>query len=256
MADETGEPEVDAEQGSFDGIEAPAPETDIKAPAPETDTKTPPDWSKRVEEWGGESSIEEALRLQQALSSKEGVEALFEEAARWLGYSDKLDAIRNPQPEAKAEPASDGEDLITKAEARQMAEEMLREQALKPWEEQQRKAQEDTTRRAVNRELEGLKISDPVQARIILDLADRHITPEAYNDPDAVAAAIQKGYVDYRQAVDAEAKRYLSEKQAKHEAAPEPLKGGTSPGGESDDEPLTLKEAKARVRAKMGLRSA
>src|SRR5690606_15092278 len=69
--DPTADP---AEAGDGEGVEQLVDET--------------PDWGAKITEWGGQEAVEQALRLNAALQTPDGIRALYIEAGKALGFGE------------------------------------------------------------------------------------------------------------------------------------------------------------------------
>lgn len=228
------------------------------APAGAAGTEAPPegehvagevvDWAARVQEWGGEDEVQEALKLNRALTTEEGVRLLFQETGRALGLGDeKIEALFQQHKAEAAEPEGPADDdLLTWKEAR----ELLQKEVLEPQQKAQQEAAATALNSVISSTLESIGVSDDDVANTILKFADKHINESDHGDADKVRAAIRAGEADYQAFVQKEAQRYLAGKKETLETVPAPL-GGATPGGEDEVEPQNMEEARARVRAQL-----
>lgn len=252
-----------------------APDADLPAPpvgledvAPEAPAEpAAPDYGELVTGWGGQEEVESALALSQALATREGAQALIEEAGKQLYGLDPAkaallqqllaapDAPVPPADAALAELLADPDALLTPAQAVQIADARVEAAVAKvlekitPIEERQAADARAAVERSVQGAIADLKVPEAAQQRV-LDLADKYITgPADLQNPTAVKNAIQRGQADWEAEMAAQQKAYLEAKVQVAADTPTPLVSGTTPGGTEPSEPQTLKEAKARVRA-------
>lgn len=250
---------VPAPDAPVTGLEDIAPETPAE---PEVGT---PDYGALVAGWGGEEAVKNALALDQALATREGAQALIEEAGKALYGLDPAKSallqqlLADPAAPAAADPLAellaDPDALLTPAQAVQIADARVEAAVAKvleritPVEERQAADARAAVERSVQSACADLKVPEAAQQRV-LDLADKYITgPADLQNPTAVKNAIQRGQADWEAEMAAQQKAYLEAKKVVADETPTPLVSGTAPGGTEPSEPQTLKEAKARVRA-------
>lgn len=235
--------------------------------APPAEEPEPVDWAKRVtDEWGGEDRVKQAIALEQALQTPDGVKALFEEAARYLGVgNDKIaDILGVPAPEPEGgDPVVDllVEKLDLDATSAAELAKALRgtaEEAVAPLQQERKQEREQARASNVDAAItavlpEELHEDENVR-KLVCGFADRYITDEALlDDPAAVKDALRRGHADMQAAQEKAQKAYLEGKKKVKDETPTPLSSGSTPGGEEIPEPQNVKEAGARLRARLGL---
>jgi len=185
-----------------------------------------PDWGARVSEWGGEDRISDALAIAEALTTKEGVEALVREGLTYMDMDpEKAFAL------ARGEELPDPDALMTRAEFE--AELGKRDQS---WQEKQYAAQEAVATQAVEAKIADLGIENPQERSIVLTFAQQYVPVEEMN-PARLADAIEKGYADYISTLERQAETRLRARAAKNDTTPTPLRGGGQPAGTVVDKP-------------------
>lgn len=235
----------------------PAPEPDQSVPAPAA-----VDWSKRIEEWGGEDEVKAAVALRNTLRTREGVVELMYDAARALGLPlaevERLltgGGQQTSDTEGDAEPTieellADPERVLTAGEVAKLLEYQERQRA----QQAQAELALERIRTTIVSTLEELKVADEQDRQIILALADGMLGEEAgpNTDPAKVKAAITRAHAAFQQKVAQQAQQRVIEKHEAHSNLPGPLPAGSSPGGgEPLPEPQTLEEAKRRAREQL-----
>lgn len=252
----------------------PAAEAVPAAPDAPPVADAPPDWNTRITEWGGEEAVVNAVELQKALGTPEGIHALFLEAGRALGFGDdRIQALFEPgAPLADAAPPTPG------AEAAPTVEELLSDpdrvltaaelKLVLEHERNQARQQEEAenarvaTKQAVDAGLSALnggKGVEDVDKPLVLTLADRFLTDRfgqpidvSRATPDQIKAAIERGHAEFQSIVKREADRHLQAVADTHNDLPTPLSGGNPSGGGEAVEPSSLDEASRRVRKALG----
>lgn len=238
-----------------------APENDGGAiETPETPAAEAPDWEARVTAWGGADAIDDAVALQQALQTQEGVRALFEAAGRSLGFGDDKIAgwfaDGETPPAEKADPWADivGDDPdrpLTAADVAKMLDRVVSERVEGPLQERQAAEYQATVRQNVRAGLDHIGITDQKVAQIVCNLADQYVTDADLTDPTRVREALNRAYTDWQGLAKQAQDKYVAEKKEQAAAQPKKLAGGTS-GAEAAPEPQSVAEATARVRAALG----
>lgn len=248
---------------------APAPVTEAQpAPAPDptqavpaategegvTPAAAPPavNWEERVTEWGGEDSVTNAIELQRALGTPEGVRALFEEAGAALKLDPaSIQQLLNPQAVGDGgegaptieELLSDPDRVLTAGEVMQI----LQHQAQQSQAAQQQEQAVAGIRTTISTTLDELKVTDKDDKAAILAIADNILgVPTA--DATKIKSAITTAHARYMAKVQAEATAYVEGKAEAHGNLPSPLPAGGSAGGDPLPAPKDLAEAKQRVR--------
>lgn len=264
--------DVPAEQGAGDvtPVETP-PEGAVETTPVEGQVDTPPegvveapapvDWESRVrDEWGGEDTVAQAVAIHRALQTRDGVQALFQEAGRALGLGDdKLSALfGEPQPVA-----SDGTQPLT---AEQIIAEMQADpdrvvtasevMTLMQHQETQRRAEAQAeqhitaVRSTIADTVKSLAIpADDVET--VLTIGNQFLpVPGDITSatPEQIAHAVRKGYETFNARVEAHAQQRVQEKHDLHKDLPGTLPAGSGTGGEATPEPTSLDEAKRRTR--------
>lgn len=218
----------------------------------------PTDWGARVEEWGGETTVAEAVQLRQALATRDGVEELFRQAGRALGFGDPaISALFDPNIDPDAEPEPTVEDLLSDPERVLTAGDIQR---ILSHEREQAQAQSDQQRTAqtilsaIESSFEDLKIADEDDRIAVLTLADQLVPKHQQGDPAVVSQAIRTAHERFQSKVRAAAEAIVQNRAAVHEALPTPLPAGGGSGGSAiEEEPKTLAEAKERARKQLGI---
>jgi hypothetical protein len=231
---ESTEPEVTAEVPS-EGSEAP--------PIPEAAPEGHIDWDTRINEWGGENTIQDALAIYNGLADEEGVAQLFIEAGRSLGLGiTEMQALISGQPVA-AEPEED-ESLDEVMTRREFLDE-LDKRVIAPQQQQAaqraQEAQAEHLRSHIGSTLDSLAVPDDDAVRAsVLSLANTFLTGES---DEEIATAIKQGYAAFDASVKAEAERYVASKQTARDGSPQPVSSGGAgaPGGEPV-KPVTFAE--------------
>jgi hypothetical protein len=228
VLDETADAEGDPVAGAEDGGGDPAPVSDG------------PDYAARIKEWGGEETISDALAIANALSTREGIEALVREGLTALDLDPEAAFTL-----AKGEEPPDPDEVLTRAQVEEMMKQAA-QPALSRIEEQQRA----TATQAVEDTLSSVGVADDAEARaIVISFAQNHVSDPNTTDPRVLAAAVKSGYADYEAFLRRASEKYVEDRAEKNSKAPKPLKGGGQPANEtSPPEVKNMEEAKAAAR--------
>jgi hypothetical protein len=240
-------------------VPAPAPSGDpAPAPAPAGDP-APVDYAAKVTEWGGEDAVQRALRIDAALGTSEGQETLIRQGLELRGFNPaQIDAFLASNKPAPAPAGESIEDLLKDPERVLTAAEIQRVlEARDTSRQQQQDAQATATRVAtsINDVVRELQIPDANRA-VILNIADQFlpIPGEVPDNPAQIKAAIEKGVAEFARQVREEAKALVEGKGLVHSQLPTPLPAAGGGGGvETPQEPNSVAEASARVRARHGI---
>lgn len=229
----------------------PDPESIAENAAPAEGTPTEPvvepstdiDWSQRVEEWGGQQSVEDAIAIAQALQDEDGVKALVTEGLRHLGATpEQIDAFIKGEQAAPAGEPEDPDRLVTAAEV---------EKRLAAIQQAQHEAEasriDSVAQRSVVEAVDALQLADEDEARIVLSYAQKYASPEE-RDPQILQAAINAGHADYLKKLEEASTRYVERRQELNDGVPTPVTGSGPPGGEEVPAPKNMDEAKAAAR--------
>lgn len=215
----------------------------------------PVDYGAKVTEWGGDERIERALKIDAALDTTEGQEALVIEHLRARGFDNaQIEAFLRPQPAPGTPAVESVEQLLADPERVLTAAELSRVLTARDEQSQARQTQEaalNAARTAIDTTMTELAVPEE-NRQTILTLADRFLpTPGIVpsDNPAAIAAAIRAGAAEFDRQVQEAAKNYVEGKGAAHAAVPTPLPAGGTGGGEATPEPQNLQEASARARA-------
>lgn len=216
-----------------------APET---APAAEPEVTTSPevDWNQRVEAWGGEQSIEDAIAIAQALQDEDGVRALVQEGLKHLGYDPNiLDAQGNPVEPPEPE---DPDRLVTAAEVEARIRQIQESQA-----QAESQATDARAQAAVLASVESLSLTDDDEVRAVLSFAQKYASPDE-RDPGVLEAAIKAGHADYIKTLEEASKRYVQQRADANNSVPTPVTSGGAPSGDEVPQPKNLEEARIAAR--------
>ncbi len=233
-------------------VEVPAAET---APAAEA---TPAEGAASaaelawIEEFGGAAAVKEAAEFRQSLKTEDGAIDAFVEFGVALGLTPAQLASLFPEEAAAAaaadaEQAEENDKPMTRAEI----EQLLNDAVITPLQQQQEQAQVADMRTFITTDLDTREIPEEARNQV-LGFADNHLDEGDRFDKTKIAAAIVQGVADYEKWIDAQVEARIAKKAAINEAIPTPVAGGSTGGGEATAEPMTLAEAKARVRAQHG----
>ena len=239
---------------------APAPVVEGTPPAAPEGTPAPPvDYAAKVTEWGGEDAVQRALRIDAALGTSEGQETLIRQGLELRGFNQQqIDAFLKSSAPAPGPQVESIEDLLKDPERQLTAGEIQRVlEARDQSRQQQQDAQAVAARVAtsINDVVRELKIPDANRA-VILNIADQFlpVPGEVPDNPAQVKAAIEKGVAEFARQVREEAKNLVENKGLVHSQLPTPLPAAGGGGGtESPQEPNSVAEASARVRARHGI---
>lgn len=197
---------------------------------------------ERLAKWGDPTGVDQALAIQHALTTEEGITALFEKAGAALGVSaDKLAALFGVE---EVEPEDEDRPLTV----REMKELMAKE-VTGPAAQREQAARDATASATVQSVLGELKVTDDAEVRAVLAAGQRYLEDGDF-DPDHIKAAVRKGYADYERAAKARFVAYVGKKVQDAKDLPGSI-GGNSPGGETLPEPKNVDEAMARARARL-----
>lgn len=265
LTPETPAPAADAPAPDAPAADAPAgdPELDALGAEPPAAVGEPvPDIADQVEQWGGVKAVQAAVELDQALGTREGALELVREAGKALFGDDPekaalLQQLLGVQGEQPADPIADlladPERVLTVEELNQVVEARVNEvlkQHITPLEQQREADRVATITATVDSAITefGVEADDRQE---VLARADKYVTEADYGDQAKLKDAIRRGKADWDAFVQKRAEAYLAAKKQSADDHPTPLTSGTAPGGTEPSEPMTLKEAKERVRASM-----
>lgn len=244
-----------------------AAEVEVETPAAEV-TETPEvveeapafDWAdealqtraqeaiSHLEKWGDPTAVEQALAIQAALNTEEGITQLFVQAGRSLGLGqDKLEALFGEEVAAEETEEIDEDRVLTVKEARELFAKETAEAQRKSSSQREVEAAQATAQAAVTSTLSDLKITDPAEINAVLTLGQQFLADDDV-DPEHVKAAVRKGWAEYERVVKERAKKYVTGKVENAAKLPGSI-GGAAPGGDDLPEPKSVEEAKQRVRA-------
>jgi hypothetical protein len=224
----------------------------------ETEQVTEPvvDWAARVNEWGGEDTVAQAIALQQALATRDGVQALFQEAGRALGLGDAaIAALFEDATAAEPEPSvedilADPDRILTAGEIQRILDARTEQQQAQTREQQQAQA----VLSSIEDAFETLKIADEEDRLAVLAIADTYVPQAQKSDPAAISSAIRRAHEHFQAKVAQQAEAIVRGRAETNEQLPNLLPtGGGSGGGESPTEPQTLEEAKRLARKQLGI---
>lgn len=236
---------------------APAPPAAPAAPAVPAAPAAPAepvDYGAKVTEWGGDERIERALKIDAALDTTEGQEALVVEHLRARGFDNaQIEAFLRPQAAPGTPGVESVEDLLKDPERVLTAAEISRVLTARDEQAQARQSQQAAQAvvvSTIDATMKELNVTDE-NRQTILTLADQFLpTPGVVpNNPAQIADAIRKGQAEFNRQVEVAAKLYVENKGAAHGLVPTPLPAGGTGGGEPTPEPQSLQEASARTRA-------
>jgi hypothetical protein len=246
----TTAPAPDAGGGAADATTA-APTT--------TEPVVTPTWEERVQAWGGESTIERAIRIDKVLDTPEGQDTLIREGLIARGYSAvQIEEFLHPtkpagqetqQQETIEQLLADPDRQLTAGEIKRVLD--AREFASNQAREQQQIA--DNAQITIRQTLDTSNVPEE-NRQVILQMADAMlpIPGQIPADQGVIAAAITRATAEFNRQVEAAAKGYIEGKAQTAGGLPTPLPAGGSGGTEQPSEPMTVAEASARVRAKHG----
>lgn len=232
--------------GEGDPPAAGVPEGGDPPPAPAAPPAEPPNWEARVQEWGGEEAIQDAMKVAAALQDPDGLAAMFVEAGRSLGVPfDRLSGLFDDETPPPPGEQPDPDAPVTAAQL-QAAVTQLQAGI----EQQNAAGQQAAAKVVIDAELQRLGL-DPKEIPQVLEMGSRHLADGDY-DPEHIRAAIAKGHEDWTATVQSVAAKYVQAKVEQAAGQPNPLTGGGSPSGsEEPTEAANVEEAKARVRARL-----
>jgi hypothetical protein len=239
---------------------APAPGEVPAVPAAGTEpapVEAAPDYGTKVTEWGGEDTIERALKIDKALNTPEGQEALIIQGLQLRGYStEQIEAFLHPQAAPGTTAVESVEDLLKDPDRQLTAGEIQRILTSRDQTRDQAQTQQAAAVQVagtIDKTLTELKIPD-VNRATILTLADQYLPQPGIvpNDQVVIDLAIRKGAAEFARQVQAEAKLYVETKGGIAATLPTPLPAAGTGGVEAPTEPQSVADAGARVRAKHG----
>jgi HEPN domain-containing protein len=235
--------------------EAAPTETTTTTEAAPAEASTPAELAW-IEEAGGADAVKAAWDFRQSLKTEEGVVDAFVEMGVTLGLTPQQMASLFPEQAAEAlaeaeREAEEGSKPMTRREAEEYVQQLIADSVLAPLEAQQTAQATETIRGVVHTELAELKVPEE-DRELLLRFADNHIAEEDRFDPAKVKAAIAAGAEDFDKYAKALVERRIAAKVKTNEGIPSPVSGGSTGGGEEQSEPMSLAEAKARVRAQYG----
>lgn len=225
----------------------------------------PVDWEARVrDEWGGEDRVSRALRVDDALQTRDGVTALAWEALRALGVGDKAieslfggDQPADDGQETIEDLLADPDRVLTAAEIARVLEHRDTQREAKTAEERAFEEWKQTVDSTVDKALSDLKFDGDDETRqVVLTLGDKFLPVPgdvSKATPQQIAHAVRKGYDVWQGLVKAQAEAYVQSKADVHSKLPSPLPSGQGSGGEAPPEPQSIEEAKKAVRASLGI---
>lgn len=211
------------------------------------------DLNQKVEQWGGEDRVAEALKLQALLDTDDGVTALFLEAGQALGLNaSQIEALFHPEtqltPEQREAQEAELDQVVTVRDAQKMVEDALRERVLQPQQEREAAELRARTNDIIETELKTLGAAED-DWPLILKAGEKHIADGDF-DPAHIRAAVRAGEADFKAAMQRAAAAYLQTKEGDANGTVAPV-GGGSPGGEPPSEPQSVEEAKAIIRQQL-----
>lgn len=227
---------------------APAGDAGVGSPA-----GTPAPAADPFAEYGGADSVKDAVALQRALATPEGVKALFMEAGRAQGLGDdKLDALFKKEVAAGNDPIAE---LLADPDRQLTAKDVIqlldsRETKLRADIAAEAGSQSHATAmsNAIDSAFTEFKVGEDDRS-VVLALADKALGIDAAKaTPQQAADAIRKGKEQFDKLVADKAEAYVKAKAEQRNTLPAPLTGGSTTGGTPLPEPTSLAEAKARVR--------
>lgn len=226
-------------------------------------------------EWGGREVVEDAINVTNALRTETGVRTVIAQGLQALGYSpDQIQAALAGGPAAveaaveaaaPADPLADlaDDDVVSVSDVRRLVQASIEqataavtakvEQQLSPLQEQVLSEQTTRAQEAVDNTIfELLQVEgevDPALATEVLRYANQYITDQNRYDPTAIRNAIITGKAEAEAAIQQAHDAYLRSKAAVKASLPTPVVAA-SPGGETVEEPKSIEEASAQLRAK------
>lgn len=215
------------------------------------------DWAGRIAEWGGEESVADAIALQNALRTREGVEALARQALNALGVGDdKFAELFGASDDSSTTIEPSIEDLLADPDRVLTAAEVAK---LLDAREDKRRAELTAQQMAVevvrhtDATLESLGVTDEADKTVLIALADKIIGDGPMDGP-SIKNAITKAHAQFTERVKANAAAIVAAKHKAQTGLPTPLPAsGASAGGDEVAEPRTVAEAIARTRKQFGL---
>lgn len=236
-----------------DATEGGEPEGGPPPEAPEA--PEPVDWEGKVNNWGGESTVDEAMAIYGSLSTKEGVETLAKATLNALGISDdKIEAlfaaappVDDPNaPETIESLLSDPDRTLTAAEVRRLIEHNNQEQMAAA----AHANQVETVRNAISSTFEALGVTDEGDQSMLLSIADRLLnTKGELPSPDEVTTAIKAAHEQFTGKVKQMADQLLKDKKKQNEGLPSGLpNSGGAGGGNTGEPPSSVREVFRRIR--------
>jgi len=201
----------------------------------------------RLERYGDEATVEQAIAIQAALQTEEGVRTLFEKAGQALGVNaDQLAALFDVAPPTEVVD-DDPDRVMTYREFK----ELMEKEVTGPAAQRAQDALHATATATVNSALATLGVTDPAEVRAVLAAGQQYIKDGDF-DPAHIKEAVEKGFAEYERTAKARFNAYVGKKVADKKTLPGSI-GGNSPGGEAMPEPTSLAEAKKRAREAMGI---
>lgn len=273
-------PVLDDEATALDELTQPPAAGDGVEPAPVSPVPVAAD---PYAEYGGREAVANAMELDRALRTEQGVKLVVRQSLEALGYTDAqiraaLGAGPGGQPSTAAEAAAaqtapgifDGiedDDVVTGSDVKRIvsqATEQAVQQALAQAQAQldpmrQQFEQERVRDQASRNDATLIELLGPVpedtaalgeyqaQAQDILNAAAKYVEQGNF-DPAHVRSGIVKAHSEITAAAEARFKRYLAGKKQARDAAPSNI-GGHTAGEAEAPEPKTLAEARAAARA-------
>lgn len=244
-----------AGEGTPPIVEAPASGEPIEGAAPEGEPTVPaaPDWGTKVTEWGGEAEVERAVRLSQALTTQEGIRALYIEAAKALGMGEAA-ALEQLGGAPAGEVEESIEDLMADPTRQLTVAEFQRLNAHYQQQQQAQSFQQAEMQRisaAVTSTMTELKV-DPTDQAYVLAQADALLGPVQGSATDAqIKDAITRAQAQFEKRVADRADGIVSTKATVAEGLPNPLPataGGAGSAATPDAEPGSVAEARKNIR--------
>lgn len=206
-----------------------------------------------VEDFGGLDKVREAAEFRRtATTTEDGAIDAFVEFGVALGLTPAQLASLFPEEAAAAVAAAeeDASELDRPMTAREV-QALIDAKVLQPQAERDEQAKVSEMRTVIGGVLDAKEV--PADARQkVLEFADNHVPEADRFDKSKVAAAVEAGIADYDKWLDGIVSDRIAAKVKANEALPSPVSGGTTGGGEAADEPKSLAEAKAQVRARFG----
>lgn len=254
-----------------EGAPAPAP-----APAP---AGTPAPVADPYAQWGGEEAVRNAMAVQDALRTEQGLRALVANGLVELGYS--VEQVRTAletydaehgrqQPPGAPDPFADFEDddPVTVAQARTLAENVAKsavEQALAAQAQQlqpvqqiiaeQQQQQVRTTTDAAVVELLGPVPPEPEklaqyqrQVDAIVERGARYFDPNQWSNPAHVRAAVVQAHAEIQAENEQRFADFLARRREVRDSQPPNIGGGAGSDGPLP-EPKNMAEARKQAEA-------